>query len=120
MGYNAYRAKSVNGARIKLNATLIGALPGRVHGATHIYMDTDLKSGTTYFYLLETVKKFGPPSLTGPKSVKVLAGIQIDMRRPVGRVLGWLAAQRSLSRFARGRMFRLPRQLLVFLTKFGL
>jgi signal peptidase I len=39
------------------------------------------------------------------------AGITINMYRPLAKVLGWLAALRSLSRPARSRLSRLARQL---------
>jgi hypothetical protein len=76
VGFNLYRATSLNGARIKLNTALIPTLvnPGSLDGAFYSYKDTDLTPNKTYYYWLEDVDISGKTGLTAPKSVNVLAG----------------------------------------------
>jgi len=76
LGFNLYRAASVDGARIKLNSALIPSLvpPGSPFGAVYTYKDTGLKKNTAYYYWLEVVDIHGRTSLTGPVLVKLVTG----------------------------------------------
>jgi hypothetical protein len=75
LGFNLYRATSLDGARIKLNAVLIPARPGSQYGTLYSYTDTDLEVDIPYYYYwLETVDLHGKIGLTSPQSVRLLAG----------------------------------------------
>jgi hypothetical protein len=60
------------------------------------------------------------PQLYGRVTALERAGLDIDLHRPGLRFLGWFAALRSRLRCACSRIFRLSRQLLVFLSGFGI
>jgi hypothetical protein len=74
LGFNLYRATSINGARTGLNTQMIPALPGSPSGADYTYTDTELEPGYTYYYWLESVDIHGATSLSGPLLMKTLAG----------------------------------------------
>ncbi len=76
LGFNLYRATSVDGAKTKLNAELIPTLvyPGSPFGAIYSYTDKGLKNNVTYYYWLEDVDIHGKMSLTGPILVKAVVG----------------------------------------------
>jgi hypothetical protein len=76
LGFNLYRATSVNGARIKLNAQLIPTLvaPGSPFGAVYEYTDTAVNNGKTYYYWLEALDIYGDTQLQGP--------VEITLRGP--------------------------------------
>jgi hypothetical protein len=67
LGFNLYRATSVDGQKIKLNAELIPtqAPPGSTYGAEYKYRDTTVK-GRTYYYWLEDVDIYGATTLHEP------------------------------------------------------
>ena len=73
LGFNVYRATSVNGARVKLNAQMIPSLvaPGSPFGAAYEYADTTVRFGRTYYYWLEDVDIFGRTRLYGPVDAKL-------------------------------------------------
>jgi hypothetical protein len=70
LGFNLYRAKSVDGDRIKLNSMLIpcNVPPGSPIGASYEYTDTTVKGQHTYYYWLEDVDIYGATALHGPVS----------------------------------------------------
>ena len=76
IGYNIYRATSIDGDRFKVNATLIPTMvpPGSPYGANYHYTDTGLEKNKTYYYWLEAVDIFGKTGLTGPASVRTVSG----------------------------------------------
>jgi large repetitive protein len=77
LGFNLYRATSIDGERKKVNAELIPTLvnPGSLFGAIYSYMDAGIKNNKTYYYWLEDVDISGKTTgLTGPESVKIVAG----------------------------------------------
>ncbi len=73
LGYNLYRADTMDGVRTRINNTLIptNVAPGSMEGAVYTYTDTgaDLISGFepghTYYYWLESVDIHGTTSLDG-------------------------------------------------------
>jgi fibronectin-binding autotransporter adhesin len=75
LGFNLYRATALDGARVKINATLITSRvpPGSLFGASYSYKDTVLLDGTLYYWL-ESVDIHGGRHLTGPVLVKLVAG----------------------------------------------
>jgi uncharacterized repeat protein (TIGR01451 family) len=74
LGFNLYRAISLDGARTRLNPALIPALPGSQNGADYSFIDTVLETGYTYYYWLEDVDIHGVMTLNGPALVKTVAG----------------------------------------------
>ena len=74
LGFNLYRAISIDGARTMLNVNLIPALPGSQSGADYSFMDMQLETGYTYYYWLEDVDIHGVMTLNGPVLVKTVAG----------------------------------------------
>jgi hypothetical protein len=76
LGFNLYRATSVNGTKTRINAELIPTLvnPGNPSGAIYNYTDMSLKNKMTYYYWLEEISISGAKKLTNPLSVKVVAG----------------------------------------------
>lgn len=82
LGFNIYRADSLGGERLKINAELIpsNTYPGSPIGASYEYVDTgaDLKQGKllpnrTYYYWLADLDIYGESELFGPVEVVVKA-----------------------------------------------
>jgi uncharacterized repeat protein (TIGR01451 family)/fimbrial isopeptide formation D2 family protein len=71
VGFNLYRAKSVDGARVKLNSTLIPMQGTDTTGFTYIYKDKGLKANKVYYYWLETIDIYGTSQVVGPESARV-------------------------------------------------
>jgi len=54
MGFNLYRADTVEGDRVQINETLIpSSFIDNPFGSLYAYLDKDVESGKTYFYWLE-------------------------------------------------------------------
>ena len=70
LGFNLYRATTVDGPRYKLNAELIPTLvyPGSPYGAAYAYTDADVKKNLTYYYWLEDLDIYGYSEWHGPVS----------------------------------------------------
>jgi hypothetical protein len=75
LGFNLYRAESLNGERVKINSELIPTLnpPGSLQGALYEFVDTgaDLRAGKllpnrTYYYWLEDVDIYGNSTFYEP------------------------------------------------------
>ena len=71
VGFNLYRAKSVDGERVKLNSTLIPMQGTDTTGFTYIYKDKGLKANKVYYYWLETIDIYGTSQVVGPESARV-------------------------------------------------
>lgn len=72
LGFNLYRAESVDGPRVQLNARLIpSAVPGSTLGATYEFVDESVVPGATYYYWLEDVDLYGLATLNGPVSAEL-------------------------------------------------
>lgn len=73
LGFNLYRANTLNGERTKINATLIPSLvPGGAEGASYEYVDSTATRRITYYYWLEAIDLSFSSSLYGPASAKPL------------------------------------------------
>jgi hypothetical protein len=74
-GFNLYRATSLAGEKMRLNADLIPSKvpPGSPIGATYDWLDNQVVAGTVYFYWLEDVDIYGQATLHGPVKAKVQA-----------------------------------------------
>jgi hypothetical protein len=79
LGFNLYRATSVSGTRIKVNATLVAGSASS-DGAAYKYVDAAAKPGKTYYYWLEEVAwnfkttTYGPAIRTGTATAGAVAG----------------------------------------------
>jgi hypothetical protein len=72
LGFNIYRAKSADGPRTQLNASLIlSQVPGSPLGAAYQFVDRKVRAGVTYYYWLEAVDVAGTSELYGPVSAAV-------------------------------------------------
>ena len=72
LGFNLYRATSINGVRTKLNDRLIPTkvYPGSPFGAVYSYTDTSPRPKLPYYYWLENLDIFGGAELHGPIQLK--------------------------------------------------
>lgn len=72
LGFNLYRATSIAGDRIKLNATLIpSSSPGDMLGSSYAYIDIrDIVAETVYYYWLEDIDLEGFATIHGPRSTR--------------------------------------------------
>lgn len=67
LGFNLYRATSIDGARTKVNDLMIPASrPGSLIGTAYTYTDTGLIPKRTYYYWLEDIDIYGRTELHGP------------------------------------------------------
>lgn len=72
LGFNLYRATEVDGVQEQLNPSLIPAqAPGSGQGADYSFRDTNVETGSTYFYWLEDVDINGYTTIHGPISATV-------------------------------------------------
>ena len=71
VGFNIYRAKTIDGVKKKINIDLIQAEnPGSPEGAVYSFTNTNIKQDKKYFYWLESVDVNGDTNLHGPIKVK--------------------------------------------------
>jgi len=74
LGFNLYRAESLDGPQVQINASLIPSqAPGSPVGASYTQLDQNVQAGTTYYYWLEDVNIEGIATLHGPVSVTTRA-----------------------------------------------
>ena len=72
LGFNLYRAESLDGPRTRLNASLIPSqAPGSPVGAVYTWRDINAHPGVSYFYWLEDVDLHGATSLHGPVTATI-------------------------------------------------
>ena len=73
LGFNLYRATSIDGERTRMNDELIPSLvnPGSPFGAEYEYMDGTVARRTLYYYWLEDVDIYGKTELHGPEEASV-------------------------------------------------
>lgn len=70
IGFNIYRADSLNGNLLKVNDTLIPASSDSLSGGKYAFVDRSAQPGVTYYYYLEDVDANGVTNLNGPTVVK--------------------------------------------------
>ena len=58
-GFNIYRAEQADGDYVRLNERLIASEADPTSGATYLFVDNEIRSGQTYYYLLEDVELSG-------------------------------------------------------------
>ncbi|MBP7998317.1 MAG: hypothetical protein KA314_03175 [Chloroflexi bacterium] len=59
LGYNLYRADSPEGEFVQINTSLIQPSLDPLVSSEHEYVDEGRVRGRTYYYILETVDRFG-------------------------------------------------------------
>jgi hypothetical protein len=67
-GFNLYRADSVDGEYVQINAGLIPPKGSPTSSSTYLYFDADVERGKTYYYKLEDVDLYGEKAENGPVS----------------------------------------------------
>lgn len=67
-GFNILRSETVDGEYEQINPALIPAEGGPTSGAQYQYLDTNVVSGTMYWYKLEDMDIYGVRTLHGPVS----------------------------------------------------
>ncbi len=79
LGFNLYRARKIDGERIRINAELIPTLvpPGSNYGAVYEYPDTTLKGNKTLYYWLEAINIHGTNDLYGPIEASAARGLDL-------------------------------------------
>lgn len=79
LGFNLYRATSVNGERITINGGLIptNLPPGSPFGAEYEYTDTPMGRARTYYYWLEAVDIYGNTELYGPVEASLFKRLRL-------------------------------------------
>jgi hypothetical protein len=83
LGFNVYRAASVDGLRSKLNSSLIASMaPGSPTGASYQFADDTARAGYTYYYWLQEVGANGETVEYGPVSAQIGARARIQLVRP--------------------------------------
>jgi subtilisin family serine protease len=83
LGFNLYRAESLDGLRVQVNSSFIPSLaPGSPLGASYSLLDQNVQPNTTYYYWLEDVNLQGVTTLHGPVTVTTKAGASITPTQP--------------------------------------
>ncbi|GEM_PF-5271973 len=66
VGFNVWRANTVNGTYTKINKTLIAAKGDAFTGASYGFVDTTAAKGTTYYYKIENMERAGTSVFYSP------------------------------------------------------
>jgi subtilisin family serine protease len=83
LGFNLYRAESLEGPLVQVNTSLIPSqVPGSPVGASYRLLDENVQPGTTYYYWLEDVNSRGIATRHGPVMVATKAGASITPSQP--------------------------------------
>lgn len=73
LGFNVYRAESVDGPRVQLNDSLIASqAPGSPVGASYQFVDETAEPGISYYYWLEALDVQGDSTFHGPVAAELL------------------------------------------------
>jgi hypothetical protein len=73
LGFHLHRARVGDGARIRINGSLIASRtpPGSSSGAAYEFVDDGVQAGVAYDYWLEEVDAYGQGTRYGPVQVRV-------------------------------------------------
>jgi hypothetical protein len=83
LGFNLYRAESVDGPRTQLNDALIPSqMPGSPVGATYQLVDDSAVAGVAYSYWLEDLDVYGVATLHGPVNAGLPSARKLTSVRP--------------------------------------
>jgi hypothetical protein len=67
-GFNLYRSEQTEGGYIKMNEALVPAQGSSTQGSAYEFVDSGLKNGVKYYYMLEDVDIKGKTEKHGPQS----------------------------------------------------
>ena len=83
LGFNLYRAESLDGPQVQINDSLIPSkVPGSPVGAVYSLLDQNVQPNTIYYYWLEDVNIQGIATRHGPVSVTTKAQASIAPSLP--------------------------------------
>jgi hypothetical protein len=72
LGFNIFRADTVDGPQVKINPELIpGINPGQLRGNNYLYLDATVETGKTYYYWIEWVGN-SSSEFYGPMTARVM------------------------------------------------
>jgi len=71
-GFNLWRSSAVDGQFVKINNDLIQAQGNETTGASYSFVDSNVTSGTTYYYKLEDIDFYGVSTLHDPIELDVV------------------------------------------------
>ncbi len=90
LGFNIYRKSSIEQSYEQINDKLIPAqAPGALMGSDYSWLDPNLESGVTYYYLLEALDLYGLTQVHGPVSVQVNSAANYQLFLPFIRMFNW-------------------------------
>jgi len=69
IGFNLLRSESEDGPFVKINLDLIPPASDPNVGGDHEYIDRDVVSGVTYFYILESIDRQGNATRSDPIAI---------------------------------------------------
>ncbi|MFN2190632.1 MAG: hypothetical protein ACK2T3_17870 [Candidatus Promineifilaceae bacterium] len=69
IGFNLLRSESEDGPFVKINPELIPPASDPNVGGDHQYIDRDVVSGVTYFYILESIDRQGNATRSDPIAI---------------------------------------------------
>jgi hypothetical protein len=72
VGFNLYRAESIDGDYQKINQEIIPPASDPMLGGEHSYADTDVTFFKTYYYKLESVDRAGASTQSNPITLRAL------------------------------------------------
>jgi len=80
LGFNVFRADTVAGPRLQVNAALIpSANPGSTQGASYSLQDFNVVAGNHYVYWLEDLDTAGTRTLNGPVKVQFVGPTSVGL-----------------------------------------
>ena len=83
LGFNVYRAESLNNERIQLNSEIVASVaPGSPNGHVYDYMDSSVTPGVSYTYWLEDLDIYGKTNLHGPVTAQIAADWLVKIYMP--------------------------------------
>jgi hypothetical protein len=83
VGFNLYRADSLDGRQIRLNAGLIPSKgPGSPIGFAYSFVDRTARAGQTYYYWLEDLSVYGWYTKHGPMSAAIPPSLSVPRWTP--------------------------------------
>ncbi len=86
LGFNVYRATSLDGNRSKITPDMIEGAGTTIIPQTYSFLDADIAEGRLYVYWLEQVDFSGAASLYGPISVSIPTAMPENLQMSVAPI----------------------------------